>query len=162
MRTQNAAKWSAFRLLSTTAIALALGLTAAAAQSGGDVRKNDRKIEKALDNRELTPIRPIRRVGPDSWPQAQPSEQQSADQKKNETTQLSTTGQASKDDKPNTNQASDQKTQPANNQAAAPNANQGNNQAASPPAGQANSQPASPPAGQASSQPANDQNKTKA
>jgi hypothetical protein len=56
--------------LTTSALALILGLGAAIAQSGGDVRSNDRKIEKTLDNKELTPIRPIRKVGESSWPEA--------------------------------------------------------------------------------------------
>jgi Protein of unknown function (DUF1236) len=58
------------KLASATALALVLGASAAAAQSGGDARNNDRKIEKALDDQALTPVRPIRRVGPNDWPSA--------------------------------------------------------------------------------------------
>jgi hypothetical protein len=58
------------KLASATALALILGGGAAVAQSGGDARNNDRKIEKALDDQSLTPVRPIRRVGPNDWPAA--------------------------------------------------------------------------------------------
>src|SRR3954468_18703949 len=58
------------KLASATALALILGAGNAAAQSGGDARNNDRKIEKALDDQALTPVRPIRRVGPNDWPAA--------------------------------------------------------------------------------------------
>jgi hypothetical protein len=58
------------KLASATALALVLGAGAAMAQSGGDARNNDRKIEKALDDQSLTPVRPIRRVGPNDWPAA--------------------------------------------------------------------------------------------
>jgi hypothetical protein len=58
------------KFATATALALILGAGLAAAQSGGDARNNDRKIEKALDDQALTPVRPIRRVGPNDWPAA--------------------------------------------------------------------------------------------
>jgi hypothetical protein len=61
---------TATKLLATSALALILGLGVAHAQSGGEARSNDRKIEKSLDSKELTPIRPIRRVGENNWPAA--------------------------------------------------------------------------------------------
>jgi hypothetical protein len=63
-------------VLGATALALLIGVsafslnTAAVAQNGGEARGNDRANQKKLDDRELTPIRPIRRVGEDSWPSA--------------------------------------------------------------------------------------------
>jgi hypothetical protein len=63
-------------VLGATALALLIGVstfslnTAAFAQNGGEARGNDRATQKKLDDRELTPIRPIRRVGEDSWPSA--------------------------------------------------------------------------------------------
>lgn len=62
-------------VLGATALALLIGVSAfslntAAAQNGSEARSNDRANQKKLDNRELTPIRPIRRVGEDSWPTA--------------------------------------------------------------------------------------------
>src|SRR5690349_11786324 len=61
-------------ILGASAAALILGVSAVAiAQSGSDVRSNDRKIEKALDHEKLTPIRPIRRVGPEDWPTGDPN-----------------------------------------------------------------------------------------
>jgi hypothetical protein len=63
------------KLLGTAALALLVGvgvsaIDIAAAQNGSEARSNDRALQKTLDDRELTPIRPIRRVGPDSWPAA--------------------------------------------------------------------------------------------
>jgi hypothetical protein len=57
------------KIASATALALILTIPASA-QSGGDARNNDRKIEKTLDDQALTPVRPIRRVGPNDWPAA--------------------------------------------------------------------------------------------
>ena len=82
-------------ILAATAIALLVGVSAAAiAQSGSDVRKNDRKIEKALDNRELIPIRPIRRVGPNDWPAGNPAARVD---KPEDNVKAETTGQAPQD-----------------------------------------------------------------
>jgi hypothetical protein len=63
------------KVLAATTLALLIGtsvfsLDTAAAQNGGEARGNDRTMQKKLDDRDLTPIRPIRRVGPDSWPAA--------------------------------------------------------------------------------------------
>jgi hypothetical protein len=80
------------KVLSATTLALLIGvstlsLDTALAQNGGDARSNDRTQQKKLDDRNLTPIRPIRRVGEDNWPTAkdQPRE---------------TTGQAAKKEEP--------------------------------------------------------------
>jgi hypothetical protein len=105
------------QLLATSALALVLGAGSVHAQMGSDARSNDRKVEKQLDDRALTPIRPIRRVGPDSWPDAKPAEQQAAQQKKDEATRAAnsreTTGQtAGRDASPGAAQ------NPLNNQAA--------------------------------------------
>jgi hypothetical protein len=75
-------------ILGATALALLIGvsgfsLNTAAAQNGGEARSNERANQKKLDDRELTPIRPIRRVGEDSWPAA-----------KNQPTTRETTGQS--------------------------------------------------------------------
>ena len=74
-------------ILGLSAAALILGASAVAiAQSGGDVRSNDRKIEKTLDHQKLTPIRPIRRVGPDDWPMGDPDKRADNLNKPKETT----------------------------------------------------------------------------
>ena len=80
------------KVLSATTLALLIGvstlsLDTALAQNGGDARSNDRTQQKKLDDRNLTPIRPIRRVGEDNWPTAkdQPRE---------------TTGQVAKKEEP--------------------------------------------------------------
>jgi hypothetical protein len=62
-------------VLGASALALLIGvsglsLDTASAQNGGEARSNDRTISKKLDDRDLTPVRPIRRVGEDSWPAA--------------------------------------------------------------------------------------------
>jgi outer membrane biosynthesis protein TonB len=73
--------------LGASAAVLLLGVSAVAiAQSGGDVRSNDRKTEKALDHEKLTPIRPIRRVGPEDWPAGDPSKRADDSNKPKETT----------------------------------------------------------------------------
>lgn len=79
------------RVLGATVLALLIGvsgfsLTVAVAQNGGDARGNARETKKKLDDQHLTPIRPIRRVGDDSWPSA-----------KNQATTRETTGQSAKD-----------------------------------------------------------------
>jgi hypothetical protein len=63
------------QVLTAAALALLMGvstftLDTAVAQNGGEARSNDREIQKKLDDRELTPIRPIRRVGEENWPTA--------------------------------------------------------------------------------------------
>ena len=63
------------QVLSATALALLIGvstftLNTAIAQNGGEARSNDREMKKELDDKHLTPIRPIRRVGEDNWPTA--------------------------------------------------------------------------------------------
>jgi hypothetical protein len=63
------------QVLNATALALLIGVSSltlniASAQNGGEARSTDRAQQKKLDDRELTPIRPIRRVGEDSWPTA--------------------------------------------------------------------------------------------
>jgi hypothetical protein len=63
------------QVLSATALALLIGvssftLDAAIAQNGSEARSNDREVKKTLDDKHLTPIRPIRRVGEDNWPDA--------------------------------------------------------------------------------------------
>jgi len=94
------------RILGAWAAALVLGVSAVAiAQSGGDVRSNDRKTEKALDHEKLTPIRPIRRVGPEDWPMGDPNNRADNLNKPKETT-----GQAASDSKPD--QAKQQPSQP--------------------------------------------------
>ncbi len=72
----------ALKLLSTTAMALLICMGAAAAQSGGDVRKNDRDYEKQRDAQDLSPIKPIRKVGDSSWPPAVQAAQKAAEDKK--------------------------------------------------------------------------------
>lgn len=94
-------------ILGATAAALILGVSAVAiAQSGGDVRSTDRKIEKALDHDKLTPIRPIRRVGPEDWPAGDPNARADNVNKPKETT-----GQAAADSKSDAKQ--EQTKQPA-------------------------------------------------
>ena len=63
------------QVLGATALALLIGvssftLDAAIAQNGGEARSNEREVKKTLDDKHLTPIRPIRRVGEDNWPDA--------------------------------------------------------------------------------------------
>ena len=63
------------QVLGASALALLIGfstftLNTALAQNGGDARSNEREMKKTLDDRELTPIRPIRRVGDENWPAA--------------------------------------------------------------------------------------------
>jgi hypothetical protein len=79
------------KVLSATTLALLIGvntlsLNTAVAQNGSEARSNDREMKKTLDDKHLTPVRPIRRVGEDNWPAAkdQPRE---------------TTGQAAKTEK---------------------------------------------------------------
>jgi hypothetical protein len=79
------------QVLTATALALLIGVSgfgfrAALAQNGGDARSHDRAQQKKLDDRDLTPVRPIRRVGEDSWPDA-----------KNRPAARETTGQSAKD-----------------------------------------------------------------
>jgi hypothetical protein len=64
---------SATRLLATTAIAFTLGLPAAQAQSNpppADTGTQNQTplTKKQKDEQALTPVRPIRRVGPKDWP----------------------------------------------------------------------------------------------
>jgi len=93
-------------ILGASAAALILGVSAVAiAQSGGDVRSNDRKAEKALDHEKLTPIRPIRRVGPEDWPAGDPNNRADNVNKPKETT-----GQAIQD--PKQEQAKQQPAEP--------------------------------------------------
>jgi hypothetical protein len=80
------------QVLNATALALLIGvssltLNTAIAQNGGEARSTDRAQQKKLDDRELTPIRPIRRVGEDNWPTA-----------KDRPATRETTGQQAKDD----------------------------------------------------------------
>ena len=80
------------QVLGATALALLIGvstfsLNTAIAENGGDARSNDRAQQKKLDDRELTPIRPIRRVGEDNWPTA-----------KDQPATRETTGQSAKED----------------------------------------------------------------
>jgi hypothetical protein len=80
------------KVLSATTLALLIGvstlsLDTALAQNGGDARSNDRTQQKKLDDRNLTPIRPIRRVGEDNWPTAKDQARE-------------TTGQAAKKEEP--------------------------------------------------------------
>jgi hypothetical protein len=63
------------QVLSATALALLIGASSftfytAIAQNGGEARSNDREVKKTHDDKHLTPIRPIRRVGEDNWPDA--------------------------------------------------------------------------------------------
>jgi hypothetical protein len=147
------------QLISTTAITLIIGYGVARAEMGGEARSADRKIEKQLDDRELTPIRPIRRVGSDSWPDAKAAEQQSAQQKKDEATRAanerSTTGQAPKE------QPAEQAAQPASQDnkaaktlASEPPKDNAQKQAAEPPKPDAAKQAAQPePSKQQAAQP---------
>ena len=80
------------QVLSATALALLIGvstftLNTALAQNGGEARSNDREMKKALDDKHLTPVRPIRRVGEDNWPAA-----------KNQPAPVETTGQSARKD----------------------------------------------------------------
>jgi hypothetical protein len=88
-------------ILGVTALALLVSAfslnTPVFAQNGGEARSNERASQKKLDDRELTPIRPIRRVGEDSWPAAhnqpvrettgQPAKEPAVETKKEDTAQ---------------------------------------------------------------------------
>jgi hypothetical protein len=92
-------------ILSATALALLMGVAAssldtALAQTGSEARSNDRTIQKKLDDRELTPIRPIRRVGEDSWPSAKNQPEPARE----------TTGQSAADEKKDTKEDTAQNT----------------------------------------------------
>jgi len=81
------------QVLSATAFALLIGvstftLDTAVAQNGGEARNNDREMKKTLDDKHLTPIRPIRRVGEENWPAA----------KDQPAPERETTGQSAKQD----------------------------------------------------------------
>jgi hypothetical protein len=86
------------KLLSATALALLIGVGAALAEAGSEARNTDRQLEKDRDARELTPVKPVRHVGPE-WPPSQgQAQEQSANEKKDTKAAPSTTGQAPRED----------------------------------------------------------------
>ena len=117
---------SPLKLISVSAVALLIGIGAAAAQ-GGSTRQTEQNVEKQKDNELLTPIRPLpRKIGETSWPEAKPEAQREANERKaapvRETTGQSISAQSNKADQPNNPAANSQANtapQPApNNQAA--------------------------------------------
>ncbi len=114
------------QLISVSALALMIGISAAAAQ-GGSARQTEHGIEKKKDSELLTPIRPLpRKVGETSWPEAKPEAQREANDRKaappRETTGQSMSAQSNKADQPNNTAANNRRTpQPAQNNQAATN-----------------------------------------
>ncbi len=120
------AKHTTLKLISVSAVALLIGIGAAAAQ-GGASRETEHNIEKKKDNELLTPIRPLpRKVGETSWPEPKPEAQREANERKaaptRETTGQSMSAQSEKPQPPNNTAANNPPNntpQPAqNNQAA--------------------------------------------
>ena len=117
---------SPLKLISVSAVALLIGIGAAAAQ-GGSTRQTEQNVEKQKDNELLTPIRPLpRKIGETSWPDPKPEAQREANERKaapvRETTGQSMSAQSNKADQPNNpaanNQANNAPQPAANNQAA--------------------------------------------
>ena len=127
------ARHSTMKLISVSAVALLIGIGAAAAQ-GGSARETELSIEKKKDNELLTPIRPLpRKVGETSWPDPKPEAQREANERKvaplRETTGQSMSAQANKSEQPNNTAANDKPTsapQPAQNAQPQPAAAQNN------------------------------------
>ena len=122
------AKHTTLKLISVSAVALLIGIGAAAAQ-GGSARQTEHGIEKQKDSELLTPIRPLpRKVGETSWPEPKPEAQREANERKaaplRETTGQSMSAQSNKADQPNNtaaNNPSNTAPQPAQNNQAATN-----------------------------------------
>ena len=96
---------STLKLVSVSAVALLIGIGAAAAQ-GGSARQTEHSIEKKKDSELLTPIRPLpRKVGETSWPEAKPEAQREANERKaaapRETTGQSMSAQTNQAEQPN-------------------------------------------------------------
>ena len=109
---------SSLRLISVSAVALLIGIGAAAAQ-GGSARQTEQSIEKQKDNELLTPVRPLpRKVGETSWPEPKPEAQREANERKTaparETTGQSMSAQTNKAEEPN-KAATNTPPQPAQN-----------------------------------------------
>ncbi|HVV80563.1 MAG TPA: DUF1236 domain-containing protein [Pseudolabrys sp.] len=82
------------QVLSATALALLLSVSAFSIDAAiAQTSDTPSATKKSLDDKHLTPIRPIRRVGEDSWPSA-----------KNQPSVRETTGQAAKEEKKDTAQ----------------------------------------------------------
>ena len=119
---------SSLKLISVSAVALLIGIGAAAAQ-GGSSRQTEHNVEKQKDKELLTPIRPLpRKVGETSWPEPKLEAQREANERKaapaRETTGQSLSAQSDKADQPNTPAANSQANtapQPASNNQAASN-----------------------------------------
>lgn len=111
---------SSLKFISVSAVALLIGIGAAAAQ-GGSARQTEHSIEKQKDKELLTPIRPLpRKVGDTSWPEPKPEAQREANERKaaplRETTGQSTSAQADKPAQPTNTTANNQPTnQPTQN-----------------------------------------------
>ena len=125
---RNAREIIPLKLISVSAVALLIGIGAAAAQ-GGSARQTEHGIEKKKDNELLTPIRPLpRKVGETSWPEPKPEAQREANERKaapvRETTGQSMSAQSNKADQPNNtaaNNPANNAPQPAQNNQAATN-----------------------------------------
>ncbi len=101
------------KLISVSAVALLIGIGAAAGQ-GGSTRQTEQNVEKQKDNELLTPIRPLpRKVGETSWPEPKPEAQREANDRKaapvRETTGQSMSAQSNKADQPNNPVANNQR-----------------------------------------------------
>ena len=154
------AKHTPLKLISVSAVALLIGIGAAAAQ-GGSARQTEHGIEKKKDNELLTPVRPLpRKVGETSWPEPKPEAQREANERKTapvrETTGQSMSAQSSKD-QPNNTAASNPPNnapQPAqNNQAATNQPQPAQNTQPQPAAAQNNATPQPAQANQAAQHP---------
>lgn len=137
---------SPLKLISVSAVALLIGIGAAAAQ-GGSARQTEHGIEKQKDNELLSPIRPLpRKVGESSWPEAKPEAQKEANERKaaplRETTGQSMSASTEKSAEPVKNAASNNS--PVQNNQAAQSA---------PPQSEAATKPQPAPANQAAQQP---------
>jgi hypothetical protein len=142
------------KFISVSAVALLIGIGAAAAQ-GGPTRQTEHSIEKQKDNELLTPIRPLpRKVGDTSWPEPKPEAQREANERKaaaaRETTGQSMSAQTNQAGQPNNapqptqnNQTATNPPQPAQNNQAAQQPQQ-NNTAQAPQPAQANPAPQQP------------------
>ncbi len=110
---------STLKLISVSAVALLIGIGAAAAQ-GGSSRQTEHNVEKQKDKELLTPVRPLpRKVGDTSWPEAKPEAQREANERKaapvRETTGQSLSAQSDKAQQPQPSQNTAQNPPASNN-----------------------------------------------